>query len=318
MNKPGVVLISTLLIVMVMSIISIQISKNFFLSIQRDLYIDFKNHSLQLLLSSEKQAIKSIQKEIISSNGKLINKDPVLNQSYFFSNELATIQVDVSDASNCFNLNSIFIKTSDSVQIKKDNREWLERLLRLKGLDAPEIESFIDQLIDWVDPDNQPLNFGAENYFYIGPLSPINQYTPKRLLSNLSEIKNFPVLEQISFKKISNNLCVLPGLSNQLINVNTLNDSHTNLIASLFDEENLEFIESQILDTPENGYDSANEFANKIIQSAPWPSQVLSINSKTFLISTKIYNQTFSNQLDSLVILDTSNSAKILNRDFIF
>ena len=318
MNKPGVVLISTLLIVMVMSIISIQISKNFFLSIQRDLYIDFKNHSLQLLLSSEKQAIKSIQKEIISSNGKLINKDPVLNQSYFFSNELATIQVDVSDASNCFNLNSIFIKTGDGIQIKKDNREWLERLLRLKGLDAPEIESFIDQLIDWVDPDNQPLNFGAENYFYIGPLSPINQYTPKRLLSNLSEIKNFPVLDQISFKKISNNLCVLPGLSNQLINVNTLNDSHTNLIASLFDEENLEFIESQILDTPENGYDSANEFANKISQSVSWPSQVLSINSKTFLISTKIYNQTFSNQLDSLVILDTSNSAKVLNRDFIF
>ena len=318
MNKPGVVMISTLLIVMVMSIISIQISKNFFLSIQRDLYIDFKNHSLQLLLSSEKQAIKSIQKEMISSNEKLINKDPVLNQSYFFSNELATIQVDVSDASNCFNLNSIFIKTSDSVQIKKDNREWLERLLRLKGLDAPEIESFIDQLIDWVDPDNQPLNFGAENYFYIGPLSPINQYTPKRLLSNLSEIKNFPVLEQISFKKISNNLCVLPGLSNQLINVNTLNDSHINLIASLFDEENLEFIESQILDTPENGYDSANEFANKISQSVSWPSQVLSINSKTFLISTKIYNQTFSNQLDSLVILDTSNSAKVLNRDFIF
>jgi len=301
-----------------MSIISIQISKNFFLSIQRDLYIDFKNHSLQLLLSSEKQAIKSIQKEMISSNEKLINKDPVLNQSYFFSNELTTIQADVSDASNCFNLNSIFIKTGDGIQIKKDNREWLERLLRLKGLDAPEIESFIDQLIDWVDPDNQPLNFGAENYFYIGPLSPINQYTPKRLLSNLSEIKNFPVLDQISFKKISNNLCVLPGLSNQLINVNTLNDSHINLIASLFDEENLEFIESQILDTPENGYDSANEFANKISQSVSWPSQVLSINSKTFLISTKIYNQTFSNQLDSLVILDTSNSAKVLNRDFIF
>ena len=63
MNKPGVVLISTLLIVMVMAIISTQISKIFFLSIQRDSYIDFKNHSLQLLLSSEKEAIQSIQKE---------------------------------------------------------------------------------------------------------------------------------------------------------------------------------------------------------------------------------------------------------------
>ena len=318
MNKPGVVLISTLLIVMVMAIISIQISKHFFLSIQRDSYIDFKNHSLQLLLSSEKEAIASIQKEINSSNEKLTNKDPVLNQSYFFSNELATIQVDVSDASNCFNLNSIFIKTGDGVQIKKDNKEWLERLLRLKGFDTPETESFIDQLIDWVDPDNQPLNFGAENYFYIGPLSPINQYTPKRLLSNLSEIKSFPVLDQMDFNKISNNLCVLPGISNQLINVNTLNNTHKNLIASFFDEENLEFIESQILDTPENGYDSANEFAKKITQSVSWPSQVLSINSKTLLISTKIYNQTYSNQLDSLVILDNSNSAKVLNRDFSF
>ena len=318
MNKPGVVLISTLLIVMVMAIISIQISKKFFLSIQRDSYIDFKNHSLQLLLSSEKEAIASIQKEINSSNEKLTNKDPVLNQSYFFANELATIQVDVSDASNCFNLNSIFIKTGDGVQIKKDNKEWLERLLRLKGFDTPETESFIDQLIDWVDPDNQPLNFGAENYFYIGPLSPINQYTPKRLLSNLSEIKSFPVLDQMDFNKISNNLCVLPGISNQLINVNTLNNTHKNLIASFFDEENLEFIESQILDTPENGYDSANEFAKKITQSVSWPSQVLSINSKTLLISTKIYNQTYSNQLDSLVILDNSNSAKVLNRDFSF
>ena len=250
-----------------MAIISTQISKNFFLSIQRDTYIDFKNHSLQLLFSSEKEAIQSIHKDFVSSNQKLTNKDPVLNQSYFFSNELATIQVDVSDASNCFNLNSIFIKTDDGVQIKKDNKEWLERLLRLKGFDTPEIESFIDQLIDWVDPDNQPLNFGAENYFYIGPLSPINQYTPKRLLSNLSEIKSFPILDQMDFKKISNNLCVLPGISNQLINVNTLNNSHKNLIASFFDEENLEFIESQILDIPENGYDSANEFAKKITQS---------------------------------------------------
>jgi len=318
MNKPGVVLISTLLIVMVMAIISIQISKKFFLSIQRDSYIDFKNHSLQLLLSSEKEAIASIQKEINSSNEKLTNKDPVLNQSYFFSNELATIQVDVSDASNCFNLNSIFIKTGDGVQIKKDNKEWLERLLRLKGFDTPETESFIDQLIDWVDPDNQPLNSGAENYFYIGPLSPINQYTPKRLLSNLSEIKSFPVLDQMDFNKISNNLCVLPGISNQLMNVNTLNNTHKNLVASFFDEENLEFIESQILDIPENGYDSANEFAKKITQSVSWPSQVLSINSKTLLISTKIFNQTYSNQLDSLVILDNSNSAKVLNRDFSF
>ena len=318
MNKPGVVLISTLFIVIIMSIISSQIGKNFFLSIQRDSYIDYKNYTLQLLMSAEKEAIKSIQKEIISSNKKLTYRDPILNQSYFFSNELATIQVDIVDASNCFNLNSIFIKSGDGIEINKDNQEWLERLLRLEGVNELNIESFIDQLIDWVDLDNQPLNFGAENYFYIGPLSTINQYTAKRLLFDLSEIRNFPIFDQISFTEISKNLCVMPGLQNQLINVNTLNNSHKFLIASFFDDDNLEYIESQILDIPENGYDSVNEFTNKITRSISWPSQVLSINSKTLLISTKIFNESFSNELESLVILDLSNSVKILNRNFIF
>ena len=87
------------------------------------------------------------------------------------------------------------------------------------------------------------------------------------------------------------------------------------MIVSFFDEENLEFIESQI-DAPENGYDSANEFAKKITQSVSWPSQVLSINSKTLLISSKIYNQTFSNQL-IVLLLENSNSAKVLNRDLV-
>ena len=318
MNKPGVVLISTLLIVMVMSIISIQISKNFFLSIQRDSYIDFKNHSLQLLLSSEKKLLSLFKKKLSLSNEKLTNKDPVLNQSYFFSNELATIQVDVSDASNCFNLNSIFIKTGDGVQIKKDNQEWLERLLRLKGFDAPEIESFIDQLIDWVDPDNQPLNFGAENYFYIGPLSPINQYTPKRLLSNLSEIQNFPIMQKLNFNKLSRNLCVLPGNTNQLININTLNSEQVFLVASFFGEENLEFTESLILNAPKNGYDGVEEFISKFKTFDEMPRGVLAINSKIFSLNSTIINDNFSSELESLVILDISNSAKVLDRNFKF
>ena len=318
MNKPGVVLISTLFIVMVMSIISIEISKKFLLSIQRDSYLEFKNYGLQLLISSEKEAIKSIQKENILSNAKLTNKDLVLNQSYFFSNELATIQVDVSDASNCFNLNSIFSKNNDVFKINQANKSWLERLLSLHGVSSADIESFIDQLVDWVDADNQPLNYGAENYFYIGPLSSINQFTPKRLLSNISEIKNFPILNNISYENISNDLCVLPGIPLQLINVNTLNEAHKYLIASFFGEENLEFIESQILDFPQNGYDSVDEFVKKFTQSATWPQQVLSTNTNTLLISSKIYNQNFSNELDSLVILDISNSVKVLNRDFHF
>ena len=144
-----------------MAIISTQISKNFFLSIQRDSYIDFKNHSLQLLLSSEIEAIQSIQKEIVFSNQKLTNKDPVLNQSYFFSNELATIQVDVFDASNCFNLNSIFIKTGDGLQIKKDNKELLSYLL----FEMDDEDTYVKGIQSKMDIEFEAIN--TDSYFYM-------------------------------------------------------------------------------------------------------------------------------------------------------
>jgi general secretion pathway protein K len=316
MNKPGVILISTLLVVMMMSIISIQISKKFFVSIQREAYLDFKNHSYEMLLSSEAQAIKSIEKQIIGYQNKLTHRNPILNNSFFYTNDLATIEIKVRDGSNCFNLNSIFKKSKNGRKVHQANREWLERILRLKRLQESDIESFLDQLIDWVDIDNQPLNFGAENYFYTGPLSPINQFTPKRLLLDLSELRNFPVVDTLNFEGFSQNLCVLPGRTNQLINVNTLSSNHTILMAAFFDEENLEFIESQIIDIPKEGYDSTDFFVNKITQSKDFPLQVLSTNSKNFILKGQIYNESFSNELESLVILDISNSARVLNRSF--
>ena len=46
--------------------------------------------------------------------------------------------------------------------------------------------------------------------------------------------------------------------------------------------------------------------------------QLLSLNSNTFFIKSKIYNEIFTNELESLVVLDISNSAKVLSRNFIF
>ena len=63
MNKPGVILITTLLVIMIMSVISTQISKVFMLSLQREAYVDFSNTSRQLLVSIEAQAIKRLQQD---------------------------------------------------------------------------------------------------------------------------------------------------------------------------------------------------------------------------------------------------------------
>ena len=318
MNKPGVILITTLLIVMILSIISVQISKNFYISLKREAYLDFKNISHQMLMSSEKQAIRSLQKNIKSFQSKLTLNDSILNNKFYFQNDLMVLEVSVLDASNCFNLNSLFKPSGNSYEIRPLYKAWLKRYLKLKQFNEADIESFIDQLVDWVDRDNQPLNFGAENYFYIGPASKISQFTPKRLLVDISEINNFPIMERIDYRDLITNLCVLPNRNNQIININSLVQSDSLLIAAFFDEENLEYTASQILNMPKNGYDDANVFIDQFNQASKFPSQVLSINSQTFKLQSDIINENFSANLETLVILDISNSAEVISRTFNF
>ena len=318
MNKPGVILITTLLIVMILSIISMQISKNFYISLKREAYLDFKNLSHQMLMSSEKQAIKSLQKNVKPFQSKLTLNDSLLNNKFYFQNDLMVLEVSVLDASNCFNLNSLFKPSGNSYEIRPLYKAWLKRYLKLKQFNEADIESFIDQLVDWVDRDNQPLNFGAENYFYIGPASKISQFTPKRLLVDISEINNFPIMERVDFRDLITNLCVLPNRNNQIININSLVQSDSLLISAFFDEENLEYTASQILNMPKNGYDDVNVFIDQFNQASKFPSQVLSINSQTFRLQSDIINENFSANLESLVILDISNSAEVLSRTFNF
>ena len=318
MNKPGVILITTLLIVMILSIISVQISKNFYISLKREAYLDFKNLSHQMLMSSEKQAIKSLQKNVKPFQSKLTLNDSLLNNKFYFQNDLMVLEVSVLDASNCFNLNSLFKPSGNSYEIRPLYKAWLKRYLKLKQFNEADIESFIDQLVDWVDHDNQPLNFGAENYFYIGPSSKISQFTPKRLLVDISEINNFPIMERMDYRDLITSLCVLPNRNNQIININSLVQSDSLLIAAFFDEENLEYTSSQILNMPKNGYDDVNVFIDQFNQASKFPSQVLSINSQTFRLQSDIINENFSANLETLVILDISNSAEVLSRTFNF
>ena len=318
MTKPGVILITTLLILMVMSVISMQISKNFYVSLKREAYLDFKNQSHNMLINSEKQAITSIQREIKAYQSKLTLNDPIFKNKFYYQNDLMLLEIEVSDASNCFNLNSLFDKSENTYKIRLAQQEWLVRYLRLKSINEGEIQSFIDQLIDWVDQDNQPLNYGAENYFYIGPASQTKQFTPKRLLVDLSEIKNFPIMQTLNFNEITSDLCVIPASTKQMLNINSLVAEDALLIASFFNNENLEFVKSQILNLPQKGYDDVITFTSSFSQSVVYPPKVLSINSTTFRLKGKIINKNFSANLETLVILEQSNPAKIVSRTFNF
>lgn len=316
MNKPGVILITTLLVIMIMSVISTQISKVFMLSLQREAYVDFSNASRQLLVSIEAQAIKRLQQEMNAYNLKLRSIDPLLTNPMYYQVGPKSLEIVVKDATNCFNLNSLFTPKQSQYQVNNSQKEWLERFLRLKLIEEIKIESFVDQLIDWVDKDNQPRNYGAENYYYNGPASSIKQFTSKRLFAQLSEIKVLPIVSQLDFYDLTEGMCILPYSNHQNININTLSSNHAMLVAAFFSENNIDYIANQIIDVPEEGYDDIATFIKKFPDSIDYPGQVLSTNSRTFQLYSRLQDENIFSELETLVILDLSNQSKVLNRNF--
>ena len=64
MNSKGIVLISVLLIVLMLSVISVSIGKYYFLSSKREGYVDFQNDAIQYMANVETLAIKEIKKHL--------------------------------------------------------------------------------------------------------------------------------------------------------------------------------------------------------------------------------------------------------------
>ena len=78
----------------------------------------------------------------------------------------------------------------------KDNEESISRLKKyffLKEVDEIYVDEFIDQVIDWIDKDNDPRANGVEDYYYTGPLANPKHYSGMRYFYNISELKPLPI-----------------------------------------------------------------------------------------------------------------------------
>ena len=75
----------------------------------------------------------------------------------------------IEDASACYNINSLVDFTNQEYIPNERSITGLKKLLELLKYNGSEIDEFIDQMIDWIDKDSQPRNYGLEDYYYTGP-----------------------------------------------------------------------------------------------------------------------------------------------------
>lgn len=310
----GVVLISVLLTVLLLSSIAVVIGNNYFVSFKRAQYLEFQTVSLNIFSSIESLALKKIDNELRFNSKFHAKNNALFTNDFIFETQKGLVSGKIIDSSNCFNINSLVIKNKNTYKPNKENIAIFERLLSLSEIENNLIDEAIDQIIDWVDADDNPRAFGLEDYYYSGPLNNPKEYTSARIFYSIQEIKSLPAIRDIGWQVFEKYFCALPH-NDLSININTITGNKSLLLSSLF--ENLPYSDAEyVIDNiPEDGIKNLNELSNLFPSYKLEKSQnFLNFSSSHFELVTSLSYESYYSESKSKIYYGANNNSYIISR----
>mgnify|MGYP001408527349 FL=1 len=316
-KERGVILITVLLIVLVLSAIAMSIGNNFLLAFKRSIYQDLQSNSFELFKNIESISIQRIEEKNRFGSQALTKDDPLFKDAFYFELPNGQLYAQISDASNCLNINSVVSLSNKNYVQNPKGMAALKKYLMYKKFDERDIDSLIDQMIDWIDIDNQPRQGGLEDYFYTGPLHTPQQYTSKRLFYDLSELKNLPAFRNFNWNDVSNYLCSIPLSGNSKVNINTLNMEDSELLSSLLPNATVKDAEAIIASIPQEGFVDISqlmlEFPGVDFTNS---NATIFFTSNLFSIKSEIISEDMKISSESILYLENNRNGYIVSRTY--
>jgi type II secretory pathway component PulK len=310
----GVVLISVLLTVLLLSSIAVVIGNNYFVSFKRAQYLEFQTVSLNIFSSIESLALKKIDNELRFNTKFHAKNNALFTNDFIFKTQKGVVSGKIIDSSNCFNINALVSRNNNTYKPNKENIAIFERLLSLSEIENNLIDEAIDQIIDWIDADDNPRAFGLEDYYYSGPLNNPKEYTSARIFYSIQEIKSLPAIRDIGWQVFEKYFCALPH-NDLSININTITGNKSLLLSSLF--ENLPYSDAEyVIDNiPEDGIKNLNELSNLFPSYKLEKSQnYLNFSSSHFELVTSLSYESYYSESKSKIYYGANNNSYIISR----
>lgn len=311
----GVVLISILLIVLLLSSVAVIFGNKYLLSLKRSQYIDFQSISLNSFRNIESLSHEIIEKEYRFNSKKLSKNNPIINNEISFNFDNLEIFGKISDASNCFNINSIVVLKDGNYLENSQTTKAFRRLMISFDIEMNLIEETIDQIIDWIDKDSNPRTYGLEDYYYSGPLHNPREYTGMRLLVSIDELKSIPAVKNIEWNIFKNNFCALPSNSNLSFNINTLSKKDSHLLSSIYPNIAIADAEYIIDNIPMEGFDN-NDNLEKAFPEFDFslPYGRIAFTTNIFKLNSVIKSDDFFASSESIINYDNNKNSYIISR----
>ena len=315
-NK-GVVLISILLIVLLLSAVAITFGNKYLVSLKRAQYIEFQSLSLNAFRNVEAMSLNKIDKFSRFNSSNLTKVNPLLTDEIYFEINGATIVGSIHDASNCFNINSLVRAGKEDYQENKKSMNVFRELMYLTEVDNNVAEEIIDQIIDWIDKNSNPRAYGLEDYYYSGPLHNPREFSGSRLLIDIEELKSIPSVRLVDWNIFKELFCAYPYASDLRLNINTLDKNNIFLLTSFFPKIDLKDAEYIIENIPMNGFQDINAFLQSFDDiDLSSPNGEILFTSDIFNIETVIDYEGYSASSKSTLIYGKNKNGYILSRTY--
>ena len=312
-NK-GVVLISILLIVLLLSAVAITFGNKYLVSLKRAQYIEFQSLSLNAFRNVEAMSLNKIDKFSRFNSSNLTKENPLLTDEIYFEINGATIIGSIHDASNCFNINSLVRAGKEDYQENKKSMNVFRELMYLAEVDNNVAEEIIDQIIDWIDKNSNPRAYGLEDYYYSGPLHNPREFSGSRLLIDVEELKSIPSIRLVDWNIFKDLFCAYPFATDLKLNINTLDKNNIFLLTSFFPKIDLKDAEYIIENIPLNGFQDINAFLQSFDDiDLSSPNGEILFTSNIFNIKTVIGYEGYSASSNSTLIYGKNKNGYILS-----
>ncbi len=242
-----------------------------------------------------------------------------LDRPNAFPIDNGTATAKLSDAGNCFNLNSLVSQSEQGGRVVRPVAvRQFEALMALVGI-QPRVAGLIAQsAADWIDSDSVPQPGGAEDETYAR--APVPYRAANALMADVSELKAVAGVDRALYERIRPWVCALPVAELSPININTLRHDQAPLIVMLLpDRLSLAFAQRMIDERPANGYSAVENFWSKpALRGISPPVEVMAqtkIKTRWFALEMQI--ELGGAELTELALIDgAANPAKIVRRSW--
>lgn len=282
-KRKGAALIIVLLLAATLSVVALSIAEIMTRSAERSTALRARGEALWIAFGAEQLTLTAIRDGIAASPKILTGNEAWINKSLTLPLDQGSATVVITDATRCFNLNSLVKRFADGhTQSNAQNIAAFAALvaaLRPAGFSGE--TSLAAAAADWIDVDafNEPL--GAEDGAYLSEKIP--RRTGGTLFADPTELRAVRDMTGPAFAGLRRMLCAWSTSEAQPVNVNMLKAADAPLLAALsLGAISTSEAAAVIGDRPPSGYATLDEFwSQPALNARKLPEGVRSLTSLT-------------------------------------